>query len=156
MLMCLDLPSTRAFTADSCAFLQPGQLRGWCCAGGWFSIMMSVIYASIMLLWFWGTSKKKAFYARKNIKLTNFLALMDAGDGKGRDHQNSMTIAQQNIALRASSTKLKRVRGALLACCILCGAALAAINLRVPETGPSGLQGQCRANACCVDPSSLS
>ncbi|CAK0787458.1 hypothetical protein CVIRNUC_010678 [Coccomyxa viridis] len=79
--------------------------------GGWFSIMMSVIYASIMLLWFWGTSKRKAFYARKNIKLTNFLALMDAGDGKGKDHQNSMTIAQQNIALRASSTKLKRVRG---------------------------------------------
>ena len=75
--------------------------------------MMSVIYAGIMLLWFWGTSKKKAFYARKNIKLTNFLALMDAGDGKGKDHQNSMTIAQQNIALRASSTKLKRVRGAL-------------------------------------------
>ncbi len=75
--------------------------------------MMSVIYASIMLLWFWGTSKRKAFYARKNIKLTNFLALMDAGDGKGKDHQNSMTIAQQNIALRASSTKLKRVRGAL-------------------------------------------
>ena len=75
--------------------------------------MMSVIYAGIMLLWFWGTGKKKAFYARKNIKLTNFLALMDAGDGKGKDHQNSMTIAQQNIALRASSTKLKRIRGAL-------------------------------------------
>ena len=110
MLMCLQVPPTRAFGADS---LQPGSIRVWHCAGGWFSIMMSVIYASIMLLWFWGTSKRKAFYARKNIKLTNFLALMDAGDGKGRDHQNSMTIAQQNIALRASSTKLKRVRGAL-------------------------------------------
>ena len=90
--------------------------------------MMSVIYASIMLLWFWGTGKRKAFYARKNIKLTNFLALMDAGDGKGKDHQNSMTIAQQNIALRASSTKLKRVRGALSAPCILCRAALAALE----------------------------
>lgn len=74
--------------------------------------MMSVIYASIMLLWFWGTNKKKAFYARKNIKLHHFLALMDGGTGAGKDHQNSMTIAQQNIALRASSTKLKRVRGA--------------------------------------------
>jgi len=78
--------------------------------GGWFSIMMSVIYASIMLLWFWGTGKKKQFYARKSMKLHNFLALMD-DSGKSKDHQNSMTIAQQNIALRASSTKLKRVRG---------------------------------------------
>ena len=71
--------------------------------------MMSVIYASIMLLWFWGTGKKKQFYARKNMKLHNFLALMD--DGQSKDHQDSMTIAQQNISLRASATRLKRVRG---------------------------------------------
>lgn len=82
------------------------------CAGGWFSIMMSVIYASIMLLWFWGSGKKKAFYARRNMKLHSFLSLVGSGDN-GKDHQNSMTIAQQNIALRASSTKLKRVRGRL-------------------------------------------
>ena len=71
--------------------------------------MMSVIYASIMLLWFWGTGKKKQFYARKSMKLHNFLALMD--DGQNKNHQDSMTIAQQNISLKASSTRLKRVRG---------------------------------------------
>lgn len=55
-----------------------------------------------------GSSKKKAFYARKRLKLDQFLALM----GDTRDHQNSMTIAQQKIALKASQTSLKRVRGA--------------------------------------------
>ena len=107
--------------------------------------MMSVIYASIMLLWFWGTSKKKAFYARKSIKLTNFLALMDAGDGKGKDHQNSMTIAQQNIALRASSTKLKRVRGAVSVPCILCRVKLEETELQAPVTGPPELHDGCAA-----------
>ena len=110
--------------------------------------MMSVIYASIMLLWFWGTGKRKAFYARKNIKLTNFLALMDAGDGKGRDHQNSMTIAQQNIALRASSTKLKRVRGALPAPCFLCPVALPANSLQVIVPGPSETSGHQAKQKC--------
>ena len=61
--------------------------------------MMSVIYASIMLLWFWGTGKKKQFYARKSMKLHNFLALMDDGHNKA-NHQDSMTIAQQNISLQ--------------------------------------------------------
>lgn len=62
-----------------------------------------------MLLWFWGSSKKKAFYGRKKLKLHQFLALM--GDD-GKDEQTSMTIASQKIALKASATKLKRVRGA--------------------------------------------
>ncbi|EIE24503.1 potassium transporter [Coccomyxa subellipsoidea C-169] len=76
--------------------------------GGWFSVMMSGIYTCIMLLWFWGNSKKKAFYGRKKLKLHQFLALM--GDD-GKDEQTSMTIASQKIALKASATKLKRVRG---------------------------------------------
>lgn len=71
--------------------------------------MMSAIYAGMMLLWFWGSTRKKAFYGRKNLKLNQFLALMG---NDGHDHQTSMTIAQQKIALKASSTKLKRVRGA--------------------------------------------
>jgi K+ transporter len=78
-------------------------------SGGWFSLMMSAIYASMMLLWFWGSLNKKTFYGRKSLRLSQFLALL--GDD-GRDHQTSMTIAQQKIALRASHTKLKRVRGA--------------------------------------------
>ncbi|CAL8467497.1 g7035 [Coccomyxa elongata] len=76
--------------------------------GGWFSVMMSAIYTGIMLLWFWGSSKKKRFYGRKTLKLHQFLALM--GDD-GKDEQTSMTIAAQKIALKSSSTKLKRVRG---------------------------------------------
>jgi hypothetical protein len=72
-------------------------------------VMMSGIYTSMMLLWFWGNSKKKAFYGRKTLKLHQFLALM--GDD-GKDEQTSMTIASQKIALKASATKLKRVRGA--------------------------------------------
>lgn len=71
--------------------------------------MMSGIYTGIMLLWFWGSSKKKRFYGRKTLKLHQFLALM--GDD-GKDEQTSMTIAAQKIALKSSSTKLKRVRGA--------------------------------------------
>lgn len=72
-------------------------------------MMMSAIYTGIMLLWFWGSSKKKRFYGRKTLKLHQFLALM--GDD-GKDEQTSMTIAAQKIALKSSSTKLKRVRGA--------------------------------------------
>ena len=55
-----------------------------------------------------GSNKKKRFYARKRLKLDQFLALM----GDNCDHQTSMTIAQQKIALKASQTSLKRVRGA--------------------------------------------
>ena len=66
--------------------------------------------------WLQGSTKKKAFYTRKRLKLDQFLALM----GDARDHQNSMTIAQQKIALKASRTSLKRVRGACL-CYRLCG-----------------------------------
>ena len=33
-------------------------------AGGWFSIMMAFIFGGIMLLWFWGSSHKAAFFAR--------------------------------------------------------------------------------------------
>ncbi|DBA95327.1 hypothetical protein WJX82_010494 [Trebouxia sp. C0006] len=32
--------------------------------GGWFSIMMAIIFGGIMLLWFWGSSHKNAFFAR--------------------------------------------------------------------------------------------
>ncbi len=57
-----------------------------------------------------GNSKKKAFYARKRLRLGQLLSLM--GGDQGRDVQSSMTIAQQKIGLRASQTTLKRVRGA--------------------------------------------
>lgn len=32
-------------------------------AGGWFSIMMALIFGGIMLLWFWGSTHKQAFFA---------------------------------------------------------------------------------------------
>ena len=32
-------------------------------AGGWFSIMMALIFGGIMLLWFWGSTHKHAFFA---------------------------------------------------------------------------------------------
>lgn len=88
-----------------------------------------------------GSSKKKAFYMRKRLKLDQFLALM----GDARDHQNSMTIAQQKIALKASRTSLKRVRGArpcsrLLVCTIFptlhlqgCPQCCQAVNANVSE-----------------------
>ena len=34
-----------------------------CAAGGWFSIMMALIFGGIMLLWFWGSTHKQAFFA---------------------------------------------------------------------------------------------
>ena len=32
-------------------------------AGGWFSIMMAIVFGGIMLPWFWGSSHKTAFFA---------------------------------------------------------------------------------------------
>lgn len=34
-------------------------------AGGWFSIMMALIFGGIMLLWFWGSTHKHAFFAKR-------------------------------------------------------------------------------------------
>lgn len=53
-------------------------------AGGWFSIMMALIFGGIMLLWFWGSSHKNAFFAthfNAHIKkLEDLLAVVDAPD----------------------------------------------------------------------------
>ena len=46
-------------TKDKCSCM----LYCLCGAGGWFSIMMALIFGGIMLLWFWGSSHKQAFFA---------------------------------------------------------------------------------------------
>lgn len=53
-------------------------------AGGWFSIMMALIFGGIMLLWFWGSSHKNVFFAKHfntHIKkLEDLLAVVDNQD----------------------------------------------------------------------------
>ena len=75
-------------------------------AGGWFSILMSVIYASIMLLWSWGKGRKDRFFKRQRLRLDQMVALQSA-----RDDQLSFTISQQKLALQDGALRLKRVRG---------------------------------------------
>lgn len=54
------------------------------CAGGWFSIMMALIFGAAMLLWFWGSTHKIAFFAshfNAHVKkLEDLLAVVDAPD----------------------------------------------------------------------------
>ncbi|GAQ92301.1 Potassium transporter family protein [Klebsormidium nitens] len=51
--------------------------------GGWFSIMMALIYAAIMLWWYWGSSHKRAFFHTKLMpKLDRFFRVKVAEDSK--------------------------------------------------------------------------
>ena len=53
-------------------------------AGGWFSIMMALIFGGTMLLWFWGSSHKNKFFVdhfNAHIKkLEDLLAVVDSPD----------------------------------------------------------------------------
>ena len=78
-------------------------------AGGWFSLCLAFFNASLMLLWFWGNSKKSKFFSALTMPLQSFLALEAASD-----NQMSMTIAQQKVKVKDSGSTIKRARGALL------------------------------------------
>ena len=53
-------------------------------AGGWFSIMMALIFATIMLWWYWGTSHKRAFFHTKLMpKLDKFFKVRVTPDSNG-------------------------------------------------------------------------
>lgn len=79
-------------------------------AGGWFSLCLAVFNASLMLLWFWGNSKKNKFFSALTMPLQSFLNLDAASD-----NQMSMTIAQQKVSVKDSGSTIKRARGALAA-----------------------------------------
>ena len=78
-------------------------------AGGWFSLCLACLNASLMLLWFWGNSKKSSFFAALTVPLQSFLRLEAAAD-----NQLSMTIAQQKVKIKDSGSTIKRARGAPL------------------------------------------
>ena len=76
-------------------------------AGGWFSLCLAAFNASLMLLWFWGNSKKTSFFAALTMPLQSFLRLEAASD-----NQLSLTIAQQKVRVKDSGSTIKRARGA--------------------------------------------
>ncbi len=49
--------------------------------GGWFSLMLAAIYAYIMLLWFWGRSRKDAFFRARQQSLAQFVRGRQAAAG---------------------------------------------------------------------------
>ena len=49
-----------------------------CGAGGWFSLMMAAIYAAIMMLWQWGSTRKHAYFDSQSVPLEGFLRMSDA------------------------------------------------------------------------------
>lgn len=75
-------------------------------AGGWFSLCLAAFNASLMLLWFWGNSKKNSFFAALTMPLQSFLRLEAAAD-----NQLSLTIAQQKVRVKVSGSTIKRARG---------------------------------------------
>ena len=76
-------------------------------AGGWFSLCLAAANAALMLLWFWGGSRKRKFFDRLAVPLDSFLLLGDAADA-----QMSLTVAQQRVAVHGSGLHIKRARGA--------------------------------------------
>jgi K+ transporter len=46
-------------------------------AGGWFSLMMAAIYACIMMLWQWGSTRKHAFFDSHSVPLESFLRMSE-------------------------------------------------------------------------------
>jgi len=97
---CYEVICVQRLTRPSCAR-----------AGGWFTLCLAFVNASLMLLWFWGNSKKQAFFRRMTVPLGSFLKL-----GQASDNQLSMTIAQQKVQLSASGSSIKRARGAICHC----------------------------------------
>ena len=79
--------SHRACKPVSCVCF-PGRATGrpkiswpngkWCGAGGWFSLMMAAIYAAIMMLWQWGSTRKHAYFDSQSVPLDSFLRMSDA------------------------------------------------------------------------------
>jgi len=55
-------------------------------AGGWFSLMMAAIYACIMMLWQWGSTRKHAFFDSHSVPLESFLRMSEQAR---RRHQRS-------------------------------------------------------------------
>ncbi|KAK9823651.1 hypothetical protein WJX72_004427 [[Myrmecia] bisecta] len=69
--------------------------------GGWFSIMMAAIYASIMLLWFWGSTNKSHYFKKKVVDLERLLGLCPgpAGpDASMQDPEAKLCLVQGNGA----------------------------------------------------------
>ena len=79
-------------------------------AGGWFPLCLAFLNAAVMLLWFWGSGRKKRFFDRMTLPMDSFLRLGDAGDT-----QMSMTVAQQRATVKRTGANIKRARGAALA-----------------------------------------
>ena len=79
-------------------------------AGGWFSLCLAFINAAVMLLWFWGSSRKQRFFDAMTLPVDSFLRLGGAGDT-----QASMTVAQQRATVTRTGASIKRARGALVA-----------------------------------------
>ena len=61
-----------------------------------------------MLLWFWGSGRKKRFFDSLTLPMDSFLRLGGAGDT-----QASMTVAQQRASVARTGASIKRARGAL-------------------------------------------
>ena len=61
-----------------------------------------------MLLWFWGSGRKKRFFDSMTLPMDSFLRLGGAGDT-----QASMTVAQQRAAVARTGANIKRARGTL-------------------------------------------
>ena len=71
-----------------------------------------------MLLWFWGSGRKRRFFDALTLPMDSFLRLGGAGDT-----QASMTVAQQRATVARTGASIKRARGALppLAGTLVCG-----------------------------------
>jgi hypothetical protein len=49
-------------------------------AGGWFALMMAFLYSFIMVVWSWGSGKKKAYFAGSAVKIEQLLSLHEGVD----------------------------------------------------------------------------
>lgn len=73
------LGCSRAVQSVSCEALKAVFARAHArrAAGGWFSLMMAAIYACIMMLWQWGSTRKHAFFDSHSVPLESFLRMSE-------------------------------------------------------------------------------
>ncbi|KAK9804738.1 hypothetical protein WJX72_002866 [[Myrmecia] bisecta] len=78
--------------------------------GGWFSIMMAAIYASIMLLWFWGSNHKRQFFKKRVVEVEQLLTLHP--DSASPDA--SLEDREAQLCLVSGGARVVRVPGVAL------------------------------------------
>ena len=86
-----------------------------CFAGGWFSILVAGIMASLMLLWVWGNKQRSEFFSRSGARsLSNYLTIKEPhAKAPNGQHENQLMLWDSQTCLSRCPGALPTVVGAM-------------------------------------------